>query len=284
MSMTDAERTKMVDAIRMADALVVTAGAGMGVDSGLPDFRGTQGFWKAYPPFAKLGLRFEELANPRWFHDDPTLAWGFYGHRLMTYRSTVPHFGFAILKRWASRKKRGCFVYTSNVDGAFQKAGLDTEKIVEVHGSIHHLQCMRSCGVGIFSADSHQIEIDADSIRAVEPLPKCPNCGALARPNILMFGDGEWEEHRSFEQELRMAKWLRDCHGTPRARIVALEFGAGTAVPTVRIFSERLVSTNKAFLVRVNVREPDTRFGIGVACGAKDFLEDIDRQLEELSD
>jgi hypothetical protein len=41
-------------AIQKADAVLITAGAGMGVDSGLPDFRGDEGFWKAYPPFAAL--------------------------------------------------------------------------------------------------------------------------------------------------------------------------------------------------------------------------------------
>jgi hypothetical protein len=45
-------------AIRDAAALLITAGAGMGVDSGLPDFRGTEGFWAAYPPYRKLGLQF----------------------------------------------------------------------------------------------------------------------------------------------------------------------------------------------------------------------------------
>jgi len=51
-------------ALREAEALLVTAGAGMGVDSGLPDFRGNEGFWKAYPPMAKLGVSFVEMANP----------------------------------------------------------------------------------------------------------------------------------------------------------------------------------------------------------------------------
>jgi len=46
-------------ALREADALLVGAGTGMGVDSGLPDFRGTEGFWRAYPVIAKLGLSFE---------------------------------------------------------------------------------------------------------------------------------------------------------------------------------------------------------------------------------
>lgn len=78
-------------AIASADALLVTAGAGMGVDSGLPDFRGNAGFWKAYPALAHSGTSFTEIANPSAFRADPARAWGFYGHRLRLYRETVPH-------------------------------------------------------------------------------------------------------------------------------------------------------------------------------------------------
>ena len=60
---------------------------------------------------------FEELADPVHFVDDPTLAWGFYGHRLDLYRRTVPHDGFRVLREWGAR------VFTSNVDGQFQRAG-----------------------------------------------------------------------------------------------------------------------------------------------------------------
>ena len=93
--------------IRDAEALIIAAGAGMGVDSGLPDFRGNEGFWNAYPPFRHLGLKFTDLANPAWFHDDPPLAWGFYGHRLNLYRRTQPHAGFALLRKWAAAKSAG---------------------------------------------------------------------------------------------------------------------------------------------------------------------------------
>ena len=102
----------------------------MGVDSDLPDFRGDEGFWKAYPPFREKGLRFVDLARPGWFDEDPELAWGFYGHRLELYRRTVPHPGFAILRRLAERAGRS-FVFTSNVDGQFRRAGFPEEAIVE---------------------------------------------------------------------------------------------------------------------------------------------------------
>jgi NAD-dependent SIR2 family protein deacetylase len=135
--------------LRDADALLIGAGAGMGVDSGLPDFRGDHGFWKAYPPLAQRGIRFGEIANPRSFGADPALAWGFYGHRLALYRATVPHEGFAILRAIGERMTHGPFVFTSNVDGQFERAGFDAARVVECHGSLHHLQCTRPCSDAI---------------------------------------------------------------------------------------------------------------------------------------
>src|SRR5207253_10939678 len=103
-------------AVEQAEALLIGAGAGMGVDSGLPDFRGPKGFWRAYPACEKLGLSFQAMANPRWFQSDPAFAWGFYGHRLDLYRKTEPHAGFGLLKAWGERMRHGSFVFTSNVD------------------------------------------------------------------------------------------------------------------------------------------------------------------------
>jgi NAD-dependent SIR2 family protein deacetylase len=274
------ELKRAADAIAGAEALIIGAGAGMGVDSGLPDFRGNEGFWKAYPPFAKLGLSFVELANPRWFRSDPTLAWGFYGHRLNLYRSTVPHEGFGVLRRWTARMKHGAVVYTSNVDGHFHSAGFDPERILEVHGSIHWMQCLRDCGAGLFPADQAvqgEVKLDETTMRAVEPLPACPSCGGLARPNILLFGDAGWDESRSFEQEQRLGGFLREVQGQ---RVVVVECGAGTAIPTVRHFCEAMADRFRGTLIRINVRESQVPAGhIGLALGARAALIEIDQIL-----
>lgn len=165
---------RAAELLRAAEALLVCAGAGMGVDSGLPDFRGDEGFWRAYPPYARLGLRFVELADPVHFAQDPELAWGFYGHRLALYRNTTPHKGFDILAGWARSMPAGAWVFTSNVDGQFQRAGFDAERVAEVHGSIHHLQCLLPCRGEIWAADL-EIGVDPDTMRAVGPLPSCPS-------------------------------------------------------------------------------------------------------------
>ena len=90
----DAQIEKARAWLRDAEAVVIAAGAGMGVDSGLPDFRGNQGFWKAYPAYEKLGLAFVDMASPDRFLEAPKLGWGFYGHRLHLYQETIPHSGF----------------------------------------------------------------------------------------------------------------------------------------------------------------------------------------------
>ena len=101
MSRSKAELIAQRQVVAEADALLITAGAGMGVDSGLPDFRGDKGFWKAYPPFERLGVSFVDMANPAWFARDPELAWGFYGHRLQLYRGNDATPRIRILQRWA---------------------------------------------------------------------------------------------------------------------------------------------------------------------------------------
>jgi NAD-dependent SIR2 family protein deacetylase len=257
--------------IRGADALLIGAGAGMGVDSGLPDFRGNEGFWKAYPPFR--GKSFSEISNPYWFRNDPEQAWGFFGHRMHLYRETNPHPGFEILKRWGERAPFGYFVFTSNVDGQFQKAGFAEHLVLECHGSIHYLQCSKVCRDEIWRSDDVQVDVDMQTVRARSTLPICPKCKAVARPNILMFGDYEWLETRCEDQQVSYTAWLASVRGK---RVVAIELGAGLAIPTVRSECE----DRSDCLIRINPREAEVSTnGISLPMKALEALTLIDDKM-----
>lgn len=272
-----AELEQAAAAIREAEAVLVGAGAGMGVDSGLPDFRGNEGFWKAYPPFAERGLSFVDMASPDWFRADPALAWGFYGHRLGLYRETEPHEGFELLASWAAAKRHGSFVFTSNVDGQFQRAGFAPDRIAECHGSIHHLQCSASCSDAIWE-NGDSVTVDEQTFRAQPPLPTCPECGTVARPNILMFGDGGWHPQRTSGQLRALDRWLHSLSGSPA---VVVELGAGRAVPTVRYQCESAAGLLDAPLVRINPREPEGPAGtLSLADGALAALRRLDALIE----
>ena len=263
---------RCAEAVREADGLLVTAGAGMGVDSGLPDFRGAQGFWRAYPALGRARIAFESIASPAAFDADARLAWGFYGQRLALYRRTEPHQGFAILKQIGDSMPNGAFVFTSNVDGQFGKAGYSGEQVCEIHGSIHHLQCMRGCSGEIWPAVDFAPEIDEEKCLLRSALPACPRCEGLARPNILMFGDWGWIESRQQAQYAALHAWLEQV-----TRPVIVEIGAGTAIPSIRHFGEAA----RGALIRINPTEPEVPKGkgFGLRMGG---LEGIRRLRETL--
>jgi NAD-dependent SIR2 family protein deacetylase len=171
--------------------------------------------------------------------------------------------------------KSGTRIFTSNVDGHFQKAGFTDDVITEVHGSIHHLQCTRHCGE-IWQAAEVEIVVDSNSCRSVGKVPRCA-CGALARPNILMFDDDGWRPQRTLGQEKLLYQWLENLEGH---RLVVVECGAGTAIPTVRCFSERTIFGRDATLIRINLRDFEVPSGhIAIQTGALAALQGIDGLL-----
>lgn len=272
--------TRAARLMREADALVVCAGAGMGVDSGLPDFRGNTGFWRAYPALGRAGMSFADAASGENFKRDPRLAWGFYGHRLQLYRDTVPHQGFALLRRWAGAMPGGGWVFTSNVDGQFQKAGFAPDGVEECHGSIHHLQCARACRDAIWPASGVVPDVDEQACQWRGELPRCPHCGGVARPNILMFDDWDWNPARRQSQAARWQAWMRRLR-EQAFRPVVVEIGAGTAIGTVRHFAAAVCRDFKdqgARLIRIDPREAEVghALDVGLPMAALAALRAID--------
>lgn len=266
--------------IRQADAFLITAGAGMGIDSGLPDFRGEQGFWRAFPPLKKLNLNFQHIATPDLFHQNPHLAWGFYGLRLNSYRTTQPHRGYDILKKWADQVHYGAYVFTSNVDDHFQAAGFAEQHVITCHGTIHQLQCLDVCHDQTWSADCFQPEVDENTCLLTNDLPHCPECGSLARPNILMFQDDGWltPHQHSVKKATFQYTWL------PKPQnLVVIELGAGKDIPTVRNFSNHIATQKSAPLIRINPDEPQVsqQHHIGLKMGALHALQAIEKHLND---
>lgn len=260
-----------IQIIENADCFLIGAGAGMGVDSGLPDYRGNDGFWKAYPKLQELGLSYRQIGECDRFIDTPELAWAFYGHRLDLYRQTVPHQGFEILKAIVHSKKAPSFVFTSNVDGQFQKAGFEPTRIVECHGTVHQHQCSTNCRNTLWEAEaSHRVDLRTMSIRG--DYPRCPACNGAARPNVLLFVDGHFCGVREREQRNNYEAWKHEVRGR---NIASIEVGAGHDIPFVRVECRKYNS-----VIRIN---PKNIFGNGsevyLEGGALEVLECIQSRL-----
>lgn len=242
-----------------ADALLIGAGAGASVDSGVPDFRGEEGFWRMYPPARERGFCYEDVAGGPWFSDDPEMAWGFIVHCQRLFEGREPHEGYHILKRWSDVKETS-WVYTSNVDRYFYRAGFAPHRITEIHGFRDVLQCVTPCTRKTWTQDlldEERFQLDEESLR-LEPdaIPRCPHCGELARPNSLMFNDHKWIGDATREQEERLTTWLNEQLDEER-KVAVIEIGAGSAVPSVRFQCERYARAYNTPLIRINPGEPD---------------------------
>ena len=264
---------KALELLNDADAILITAGAGMGVDSGLPDFRGDEGLWRAYPPLKAAGYSFTDVESGYLFRKRPHLAWGFYGHRMELYKNTSPHEGFVLLYDFVKKKNNNYFILTSNVDAHFQKAGFDREKIYEVHGSVEYLQCIDNCNDRVFPNKLEKIDVDMETLLSTS-VPYCQECQEVMTPNILFFGGTVFNEKRVKEQNGRFIEWLKS---VADKKVAIIEIGAGTTVPTIRNFNDNYTQRYKNFtLIRINPGESEVSDGnISIKERGLDALEKI---------
>ena len=252
------------DALARAEALLIGAGAGMGVDSGLPDYRGTLGYWTNNPEW-------EDLASGQWFLDRPEHAWEVMREKTSWFARAEPHLGYDALRSMAGRMSRGAHVYTSNVDAHFARAGFHRDNILECHGSMFYLQCAAMCSRDVWYRQDLAQLVDHSL-----PIPVCPRCQKIARPNVLLFGDNLWTCSRHVEQMKHYLEWRDSLEG---ARVVVLEIGAGSTIPSVREQCELVSERYDATLVRINPFESECPEGIGIPLGACAALTQLDRMI-----
>jgi NAD-dependent deacetylase len=161
--------TVLIERMRGAKRLTILTGAGVSAASGVPTFRGPQGLWRTYRP--------EDLATPDAFARDPHLVWEWYAWRRDQIAACQPNAAHEVIAQW-SRGFERCRVLTQNVDDLHVRAG--TEGLIRLHGSIWELSCWGDCGAA-------QWRDEAVPLRAFPP--SCPQCGGLARPAVVWFGE-----------------------------------------------------------------------------------------------
>jgi NAD-dependent deacetylase len=146
---------------------VVLTGAGISTESGIPDFRSPTGVWAQYDPM--------EYATIDAFLEDPAKVWDFYGKRLAMLDEAQPNDGHRALAELEDRGWVSAIV-TQNIDRLHERAG--SRVLVEVHGSIRTSSCL-ACGAVVPFAE----------VVELLPVPGCPRCGRILKPDVVMFGE-----------------------------------------------------------------------------------------------
>ena len=151
------------DKIKFAKHLVVVTGAGFSVESGVPDFRSSRGWWRQIDPVTVATVDALEF-NYNLFH-------GFYSTRIVQLKTVSPHLGHHILAQW-EKDGRLQHIATQNVDGLHQQAG--NKQVQELHGTIRSYRC-HQCG------RKGQQEVFLSKTQCA--------CGGNLRPNLVLFGE-----------------------------------------------------------------------------------------------
>jgi NAD-dependent deacetylase len=172
--------------------LLVVTGAGISSDSGIPTFRGPEGYFTV----GSREYRPEELATAQAFFAHPREVWHWYLYRRSVCRRAVPNRGHAALVEAEQIMGDRFVLITQNVDGLHLRAGSSAERTLQIHGNIDFMRCARGCNqdltpipdeVGAFTRDTAVQD-------AAMALLSCPTCGSLARPHVLWF-DEYYDEH-----------------------------------------------------------------------------------------
>ena len=152
------------------DNLVFFGGAGVSTESGIPDFRSTDGLYNMkykYPP--------ETIVSHTFFVRRTEEFYEFYKDKMMAL-DAKPNKAHYKLAQWEKEGKCRAVV-TQNIDGLHQMAG--SKKVLELHGSIHRNYCTK-CG-NFF---------DAAYVKNSEGVPRCDACGGLVKPDVVLYEEG----------------------------------------------------------------------------------------------
>ena len=257
------------------DPLVFLTGAGISAESGVPTFRGEEGYWKVgstnYHPM--------DLATNRSFSQMPDDVWSWYLYRRTVCGQAVPNAGHHALARLEEVLGERFLLVTQNVDGLHRRAGNSAERIFEVHGNINQMRCWTECTLTPFPIPEEVEEkgrgagfTDGDRAHLV-----CPHCGGRSRPHVLWFDECYDEERFRFESSLRAVR--------NAGALITVGSSGTTNLP---MQMAHLAVSQGAVLVDINP-EPNpfsklaqSSGGLWLAKPAGSALAEIQKTLEEL--
>jgi NAD-dependent deacetylase len=267
--MDDAQRQRIRDAAARGPIVFLT-GAGISAESGIPTFRGPEGFWtvgsRVYRP--------EELATRAAFGVIPEESWRWYLWRRAACRAAAPnpgHLALAELERTLGDRAR---LVTQNVDGLHLRAGSSPARTYQIHGNLDFTRCADECTPAIEPLAEDLVLRDRDApLGALAARLRCPRCAGWLRPHVLWFDETYDEPRFRFESSRRAAAGC--------ALLVTIGTSAATNLPNQMA---ALAARQGALIVDINpdggpFAELAARHGIAVRASAGEAVPALCRVL-----
>ncbi len=184
--------------------ITVMTGAGISAESGIPTFRGPEGYWtvgsKLYQP--------QEMATFHMFTLQPDELWRWYLYRMGICRQASPNSGHMALVAMEQLLGDRFTLITQNIDGLHLRAGNSLARTYQIHGNVSCMRCSMECSEEIYpipeavrpkTKEEHLTDADRHHLR-------CPLCGARSRPHVLLFDENYNEHHYHFESSIKAAQ------------------------------------------------------------------------------
>ena len=179
--------------------LVFLTGAGISAESGIPTFRGPEGFWthgsRVYHP--------QELATWSAFSADPHLVWPWYLWRRLKCREAEPNAAHHALVEIEHHLGDRFTLVTQNVDGLHTRAGSTPERTYEIHGNIDFMRCVNGCGPRRAIPELPHISASCGFHPDWGEALECTPCRAWRRPHVLWFDECYDEATYRFDSTIR---------------------------------------------------------------------------------
>ncbi len=184
--------------------ITILTGAGISAESGIPTFRGPEGYWtvgaQEYHP--------QEMATYSMFCHQPDEVWKWYLYRMGICQGATPNPGhFALVDMENIFQDRFTLV-TQNVDGLHLRAGSSLDRTYQIHGNVFYMRCSRECSAEVYSIpDTVSAKTKEESLTTSDKEElSCPRCGGPSRPHILWFDESYNEHHYHFYSSLKAAQ------------------------------------------------------------------------------
>jgi NAD-dependent deacetylase len=185
--LTGALEKRLIEATKGNQRITILTGAGISAESGIPTFRGPEGYWTVgsavYQP--------QEMATIRMFRRDPEAVWAWYLYRLGVCQKAAPNGGHQALVGMERLLDDRFALVTQNVDNLHRRAGTATERMHEIHGNIFKVRCSSACTPALRPLPSAATPKATGETLTVDEVAhlRCPNCGAWLRPHVLWFDE-----------------------------------------------------------------------------------------------
>ncbi len=201
--MQEALKERLRKFVQSSQHITILTGAGISAESGIPTFRGPEGYWTVgsteYHP--------QEMATRHMFGLRPDEVWKWYLHRFNVCSAAAPNAGHCALAEMEKIFGDRFTLITQNVDGLHLRAGSSLQRTYQIHGNISYMRCSEECSPALCPLpDAFKGRAKSDDLSDAEHrLLICPDCGSRTRPHVLWFDEFYNEHFFRFESSQRAA-------------------------------------------------------------------------------